>query len=362
MSEEINRIEEQTFTSSPTEENDNDYLGVNWNNIEDMMDLITFDTLVSQFWTSTRIPVSNDIQNWDNLDNATKEVVNRCFAELTTLDTLQSREGAESLIFSALTPHEEDVLNNIRFMESIHARSYSTIFTTFNTKEEVDEIFKWAKENPIVQKKIKLINDAYKTRDPLKCRVASVFLETFLFYSGFYVPLKLQDKLKSVLEIIKLIIRDESLHGAYIGYKFSLRFEKLSLEEQEDLKAWIYELLFNLYEVECEFIEEVYDEIGWTEDVKIFAQYNANKALHNLKLPSIFETTEADVNPVVMAGLKSETGNHDFFSQEGDGYLIGKAEVNKETDYENYLDIESLKAHWIQEMKEENELETYYID
>ena len=37
------------------------------------------------------------------------------------------------------TPHEEAVLNNIQFMESVHAKSYSSIFSTLNTKE-IDDI------------------------------------------------------------------------------------------------------------------------------------------------------------------------------------------------------------------------------
>lgn len=201
---------EKFLTSS--NENKKYYSPINWNQINDYLDLMTFDTLVSQFWTSTRIPISNDIKSWNGLDDETKNVVNKAFAELTVLDTLQSREGADAILHSAQTPHEEDVLNNIRFMESIHARSYSTIFTTLLPSKEVDENFKWAKSNKYVQRKIELINSAYDSGNILKVQAASVFLESFLFYSGFYVPLRLNDTLKSVLEIIKLILRDESVN------------------------------------------------------------------------------------------------------------------------------------------------------
>lgn len=107
-----------------TEEKDNltlneNYKAINWNAINDPVDLMTFDTLVSQFWTSTRIPVSNDVSSWNSLDDETRSVVNKVFAELTTLDTLQSREGADMLYRHATTDQHIDVLNNIRFMESI---------------------------------------------------------------------------------------------------------------------------------------------------------------------------------------------------------------------------------------------------
>ena len=63
-------------------------------------------------------------------------------------------------------------------------------------------------------------------------KAASVFLESFLFYSGFYAPLYFlgHNRLNNVAEIIKLILRDESVHGTYIGYKFQIRYRALAEE------------------------------------------------------------------------------------------------------------------------------------
>lgn len=97
-------------------------------------------------------------------------------------------------------------------------------------------------------------------------------------------------------EIIKLIIRDESVHGTYIGYKFQLGYNELPEEEQETLKDWMYNLLYELYENEERYTEELYDPIGWTEEVKTFLRYNANKALMNLGMDPLFPDTANDVN------------------------------------------------------------------
>jgi Ribonucleotide reductase, beta subunit len=48
---------------------------------------------------------------------------------LTLLDTLQSEAGLTALKEDVKTQHETAVLNNIQFMESVHAKSYSTIFS-----------------------------------------------------------------------------------------------------------------------------------------------------------------------------------------------------------------------------------------
>ena len=141
-------------------------------------------------------------------------------AGLTTLDTLQSEDGAIVVGYTARTQHERAVMNNIAYMESIHAKSYSTIFSTLRSPRRIDEIFKWTEENEYLQYKASIIKEIYDNGTHLQKRVASVFLESFLFYSGFFTPLYYvgMGKMANVAEIIKLIVRDESVHGT-LRYK-----------------------------------------------------------------------------------------------------------------------------------------------
>src|SRR5574344_1307024 len=313
----------------------NNYIAINWNQVEDMVDKLTWEKLTEQFWLDTRIPLSNDLDDWRTLSVAEKDMIGKVFGGLTLLDTLQSEDAIERLRQSTRTQHEEAVLNNIQFMESVHAKSYSSIFSTLNTKAEIESIFNWTNSNEVLQYKAAKINDAYKNGTDLQAKAASVLLESFLFYSGFFAPLYYlgNNKLANVAEIIKLIIRDESVHGTYIGYKFQLGFEQLSETEQEELKAWVYQLTFELYQNETKFTQMIYDEIGWTEKVKTFIRYNANKALQNLGFDPLFPDTADDVDPIVMNGISTGTSNHDFFSQVGNGYLLGTVEAMSDEDY-----------------------------
>ncbi|MDO1605796.1 class 1b ribonucleoside-diphosphate reductase subunit beta [Lactobacillus sp. YT155] len=312
------------------------YEAINWNQIEDAIDKATWEKLTEQFWLDTRIPLSNDLDDWRELSKEEQDLVGHVFGGLTLLDTLQSQDGIDQLRHDIRTQEETAVLNNIQFMESVHAKSYSSIFSTLNTAEEIDEIFDWTNHNEYLQKKAEIINGIYQTGTPLEKKVASVFLETFLFYSGFYTPLYYlgNNKLANVAEIIKLIIRDESVHGTYIGYKFQLGFNELSEEEQEKFQEWMYDLLYKLYDNEEKYTETLYDGIGWTEQVKTFLRYNANKALMNLGQNPLFPDTAEDVNPIVMNGISTGTNNHDFFSQVGNGYLLGNVEAMKNDDYD----------------------------
>lgn len=317
------------------------FKAINWNRIEDYFDKLTWDKLISQFWVDTRIPVANDIEQWKELQQYEKELINKTFAGLTVLDTLQSEGGVGSMANGRLTQHEEAVINNISFMESIHAKSYSTIFSTFNTPSEIDDIFSWIETDKNLQYKVQTIQHIYATGTELEKRAASVLLESFLFYSGFYTPLKYlgMAKMVNVAEIIKLIIRDESVHGTYFGHKFRLGFNKLSQEEQEELKNNIYAMTFDLYNNEVEYTENLYNATEWAPLVIKFLEYNANKALDSLGFDPLFSTTAADVDPIIMNGISTSTSNHDFFSQAGNGYLLGNVEPLSDNDYDMIYDM-----------------------
>ncbi|RRC92166.1 class 1b ribonucleoside-diphosphate reductase subunit beta [Erysipelotrichaceae bacterium OH741_COT-311] len=315
------------------------YIAVNWNNIEDMIDKLTWEKLTEQFWLDTRIPLSNDLDDWRTLSAIEQDMVAKVFGGLTLLDTLQSQDGVDAIRKDVRSQHEEAVLNNIQFMESVHAKSYSSIFSTLNTKAEIEEIFSWVNSNELLQWKAKRINEVYQHGSALQRKAISVMLESFLFYSGFYAPLWYlgNNKLANVAEIIKLILRDESVHGTYIGYKFQLGYNQLSEQEQEELKNWVFETIFDLYTNETKFTQEIYDKVGWSEKVKVFIRYNANKALANLGFDPLFPDTAEDVDPIVMNGISTGTSNHDFFSQVGNGYLLGAVEAMDDEDYIKWM-------------------------
>ena len=116
---------------------------INWNKIEDEVDLTVWNRLTSNFWLPEKVPLSNDLTSWNTLTPEEQLLTRKVFTGLTLLDTIQGTVGAVSLIPDAVTPHEEAVYTNIAFMESVHARSYSSIFSTLCSTEEIDEIFRW---------------------------------------------------------------------------------------------------------------------------------------------------------------------------------------------------------------------------
>ncbi len=310
---------------------------INWNRIEDEKDLEVWNRLTSNFWLPEKVPLSNDIKAWGTLNGDEQRLTIRVFTGLTLLDTIQNFVGAPMLMHDAVTPHEEAVLSNIAFMEAVHARSYSSIFSTLCSMRDVDDAYLWSEENEYMQRKSDLIMKEYRAEDPLRRKVASVFLESFLFYSGFYLPMywSSRGKLTNTADLIRLIIKDEAVHGYYIGYKFQQAYAEATPMEQLEVKDYAISLLMDLYDNEIKYTESLYECVGQAEEVKTFLHYNANKALMNLGFDPMFPSEISSPNPAIMASLSPNADeNHDFFSGSGSSYVMGKAEETEDEDWD----------------------------
>lgn len=318
--------------------------GVNWNDIEDEKDKEVWDRVVSNFWLPEAIPISNDIQSWKSLSKEQQWATMQVFTGLTFLDTIQGTVGAVSLLPDAVTQIEESVYCNFSFMEAVHAKSYSNIFMTLADTQLINRAFRWGQDNAMLQAKSHTILSYYKnnSRDlpeirALKRKVASTMLESFMFYSGFYLPLRFssEGKLTNTADMIKLIIRDEAVHGYYIGYKYQVTLEELSETSKESMKEFVFDFMYTMYDIEEEYTSNIYDPIGWTDDVMGFLRYNANKTLNNLGYENLFPADECRFHPGVLSSLNPGTDeNHDFFSGKGSAYVIGDVEETTDDDWD----------------------------
>ncbi|MGZ0049525.1 class 1b ribonucleoside-diphosphate reductase subunit beta [Brevibacillus gelatini] len=298
---------------------------VNWNRPDDDFTMTFWNQNIMQFWTDDEIPLSDDKMSWMELIASERDTYKKVLGGLTLLDTVQGGVGMPKIMEHVDGLQRKAVLAFMGMMEQIHAKSYSSIFTTLAATEEIDEIFAWVERNPHLQKKAALISKRYQEietqKDLYMAMVASVFLESYLFYSGFFYPLYLagQGKMTSSGEIIDLIVRDESIHGLYVGVLAQEVYQKLSVAEQAAVKEELYALLHELHANEEEYTVSLYTEIGLADEVLAYVRYNANKALMNLGLEPFFP--EEEVNPIVLNGIRTHTKQHDFFSKKGNGYV-----------------------------------------
>lgn len=213
---------------------------------EDDFSLMFWKQNIAQFWTEEEIAVSSDKNTWVQLSKEEQIAYKRVLGGLTLLDTKQGGEGMPLVLVHLENLQAKSVLAFMGAMEEVHAKSYSHIFTTLATEEEIDEIFDWVDTHPLLEKKAGIITSYYRRllkpevtkKELYMAMVASVFLESYLFYSGFFYPLYLagQGKLTASGEIINLIIRDESIHGVFVGILAQQIFAELSAEDQQEVQ------------------------------------------------------------------------------------------------------------------------------
>lgn len=309
---------------------------VNWNSVPEFEKSI-WNKLTENFWLPEKISLSNDVNSWSTMSPEERDLTMKVFAGLTLLDTLQGSVGAISLLKDATNPYEEAILCNMAFMEQVHAKSYSSIFSTLSNTREINEVFRWTEQNKWLQFKANKTMEFYEGSDPHKKKIASTMLEGFLFYSGFYLPLYLssRSKLTNTADLIRLIIRDEAVHSYMIGKWYQDGIAELPEDQKDEYKDFAYTLLMDLYDNEVEYTQDLYDTVELTESVKKFLRYNANKALMNLGYDPLFPKDQVDVDAAILSALSPNSGeNHDFFSGSGSSYVMGTVEEMEEDDWD----------------------------
>jgi len=298
---------------------------VNWNRPDDDFTLTFWNQNIMQFWTDEEIPLSDDKMSWIELNDQQRELYMKVLGGLTLLDTIQGGVGIPRIVEHVDGLQRKAVLSFMGMMEQIHAKSYSSIFTTLATTEEIDGVFAWVKNHPKLQNKAEWISAYYKNIKTPKslylALAASVLLESYLFYSGFFYPLFLagQGKMTSSGEIIDLILRDESIHGLYVGVLAQEIHRGLTPEERQEAETELSALIDKLHANEEAYTNELYTTVGLADDVHAYVRYNCNKALMNLGLEPRFP--EEEINPIVFNGINTRTKQHDFFSKKGNGYV-----------------------------------------
>lgn len=309
---------------------------INWNKAPENERTI-WAKLTENFWLPEKVPLSNDIKSWGTLSEEEKLVTKKVFTGLTQLDTIQGTIGAVELLKDAANPFQEAIYANMAFMEHVHAKSYSSIFSTLCSTEEIDDIFEWAENDEMLQAKAELIQKYYEDPDPLKKKIASTALEGAMFYSGFYLPLYWSSKAKltNTADLIRLIIRDEAVHAYMIGLWYQEALTELSTEEKDEYKAFAFDLFQDVYELEAMYTENLYDPLGLTEKVKTFVRFNINKALSNLGYEAMFPSNTTQVEALILSALSPNSDeNHDFFSGSGASYIIGKKIETDDDDWD----------------------------
>ena len=143
----------------------NIHKAVNWNVEDDDFTQVFWDQNVKQFWLPEEISISKDVKVWSELLPEERNLYKKILGGLTLLDTKQANNGIPSMMSLTDNLQRKAVLSFMGTMEEIHAKSYSSIFTTLLSVPEIDEIFEWIESEPTLQKKADIVLAQYENTD-----------------------------------------------------------------------------------------------------------------------------------------------------------------------------------------------------
>ena len=116
---------------------------INWNRLTDDFSKIFWDQNIRQFWVDEEISLAEDKKSWLTLSKEEQTTYEKVLAGLTLLDTEPGGTGMPLIMQLVEELHAKAVLTFMGAMEQVHAKSYSTIFSTCCVSESIIIFIFW---------------------------------------------------------------------------------------------------------------------------------------------------------------------------------------------------------------------------
>lgn len=304
---------------------------LNWNDIAYPQMYDIYQTLLSNFWKAQEINMQDDIKQWDSLSTIEQDAFLRINTQLASLDSLQTPTMSQVMDYVTDSSFKA-IFAVIAQQEAVHNESYSYVLSSLVPLSEQNHRFNQAKKDPIVQKRNKLILDAYEgfrqnptPQNLFKLGVNSINLEGIYFYAGFafFYNLARHQKMVKTSTMISYIQRDEMQHAYFIA-----QFIRILLTENPELNTddnidYVYQTIEHAVNLEKEWAHVILNEIEGIDlnEFERYVEYLANKRLRQLGLKNLYEESE---NPMPWIHIFSDEmineTKSDFFEQKSRTY------------------------------------------
>lgn len=310
---------------------------IRWNDSPDKTISETHKLNQRNAWVADRINVAGDRVSWTKMTEQERKQYILTFVILSRIDAEQGLVGMDLLATNSPCSYTAAVFRYEGGIEVVHSEAYNRQLAQFiSTKEEM-EFVDWADNssevNDVIGYLIQRMIDVQDEENPevawLLQLAFSTILESYLFYLLFYYPLymaNVKSRMTRCAEVVRLILRDESVHGAFSGYTFK-KYMKFETEETQDyIKSKIEEFMGELYSRVERMLKFVYEEDEIIQDIQKFANYNFNRTLQNLGYDEVFTGDDVKFHPSLESEVKNGTDvTHDIFSMTGNVYFMMSA-------------------------------------
>ncbi len=265
----------------------------------------------ASFWTAEEIDLSQDIVDWEKLNDGERHFISHVLAFFAASDGIVNENLAVNFLAEVQYPEAKCFYGFQIMMENIHAETYSLLIDTYiKDEKEKDRLLHALDTVPCVGKKgewaIKWINS-----DSFVDRLLAFAAVEGIFFSGSFCSifwLKKRGLMPGLSFSNELISRDEGLHTDFACLIYNNYIKNKASKEK------IHEIILGAVEIEKEFVTDALpvDLIGM--NAKLMQQYIefvADRLLVSLGLEKYYNAT----NPFDFMEMISLQGKTNFFEK-----------------------------------------------
>jgi ribonucleoside-diphosphate reductase beta chain len=265
----------------------------------------------ASFWTAEEIDLSQDLKDWDHLNEGERHFISHVLAFFAASDGIVNENLAANFLHEVQYPEAKCFYGFQVMMENIHSETYSLLIDTYIKDTATKHHLLNAIETvPCVQKKAQWALRWIKSNNFAERLVAFAAVEG-IFFSGSFCAifwLKKRGLMPGLSFSNELISRDEGLHCDFACLLYTRHLQnKLS-------QARVLEIITDAVAIEQEFICEALpvDLIGM--NAKLMSQYIefvADRLLVELGYAKHYHAT----NPFDFMEMISLQGKTNFFEK-----------------------------------------------
>lgn len=283
----------------------------------------------ASFWTAEEIDLSQDLKDWENLNDGERHFISHVLAFFAASDGIVNENLAEHFVAEVQYTEAKFFYGFQIAMENIHSETYSLLIDTYvKDNAEKDKLFNAIETMDCVKKKADwalrwIDNGSFQER-----LIAFAAVEG-IFFSGSFCSifwLKKRGLMPGLAFSNELISRDEGLHCDFACHLYTKH-----VKNQMD-KETVIEIIKDAVRIEKEFVTDALPVklIGMNADLMCqYIEFVADRLVYELTGRKIYNST----NPFDFMEMISLQGKTNFFEKRVGEYQ--KAGVlNKETDTE----------------------------
>jgi len=290
----------------------------------------------ASFWTAEEIDLSQDLKDWDNLNDGERHFISHVLAFFAASDGIVNENLAENFVSEVQYTEAKFFYGFQIAIENIHSETYSLLIDTYiKDNKEKDKLFNAIDTLPFVKKKadwaLRWIDEGSFAE-----RLIAFAAVEGIFFSGSFCSifwLKKRGLMPGLSFSNELISRDEGLHCDFACLLYNnhvvnkldpqvitnIIVDAVDMEKEFVTEALPVGLIGMNAELMCQYIEFVADRL--LMEVGCAKQYNVENPFDFMELISLQGKTnffEKRVGEYKKAGVTSDQDDTPKFSLDED--------------------------------------------